>query len=131
MKDKIKRVDRLLGNTRLHNDIPLIFKNITSMMTNKLSWCVIAVGGSCYPFQEYHFLRASLLCDGRAIPLMSQVFRSKNKITRRLKSLFWMRFPRPFLPGLVLLLLLLPVFKVHGSVISNNWGGILLAVSGG
>lgn len=79
VKDKIKRVDRLLGNTRLHNDIPLIFKNITSMMTNKLSWCVIAVDWSGYPFQEYHVLRASLLCDGRAIPLMSQVFPSKKQ----------------------------------------------------
>ena|SRR5699024_11113561 len=54
VKDKIKRVDRLLGNTRLHNDIPLIFKNITSMMTNKLSRCVIAVDWSGYPFQEYY-----------------------------------------------------------------------------
>ncbi|HCR5761337.1 TPA: IS4 family transposase, partial [Shigella flexneri] len=71
VKDKIKRVDCLLGNKRLHNDIPLIFKNITSMMTNKLSWCVIAVDWSGYPFQEYHVLRASLLCDGRSIPLMS------------------------------------------------------------
>lgn len=118
VKDKIKRVDRLLGNTRLHNDIPLIFKNITSMMTNKLSWYVIAVDWSGYPFQEYHVLRASLLCDGRDIPLIIQVFPSKNKITRRLKSLFWMRFPRPFLPGLVLLLLLMPVFVIGtGSVV--------------
>ncbi|SVI00692.1 ISSfl3 ORF [Shigella flexneri] len=78
VKDKIKRVDCLLGNKRLHNDIPLIFKNITSMMTNKLSWCVIAVDWSGYPFQEYHVLRASLLCDGRSIPLMSQVFPSKK-----------------------------------------------------
>lgn len=130
VKDKIKRVDCLLGNKRLHNDIPLIFKNITSMMTNKLSWCVIAVDWSGYPFQEYHVLRASLLCDGRSIPLMSQVFPSK-KITRRWKSLFWMRFPGPFLPGLVLLLLLMLVFKVHGSVISNHRDGILLVVSGG
>ena len=100
-------------------------------MTNKLSWCVIAVDWSGYPFQEYHVLRASLLCDGRAIPLMSQVFPSKNKITRRLKSLFWMRFPEPFLPGLVLLLLLMTVFKVHGSVISNHWGGFYWPYQGG
>lgn len=30
VKNKIKRVDRLLGNASLHRDIPLIFKNITS-----------------------------------------------------------------------------------------------------
>ncbi len=64
-------------------------------------------------------------------PDESGILPSKNIITRRLKSLFRMRFPGPFLPGLVLLLLLMPVFKVHGFVISNHWDGILLAVSGG
>lgn len=49
------------------------------MMTNKLSWCVISVDWSGYLFQEYHVLRASLLCDGRAIPQMSQVFPSKKQ----------------------------------------------------
>ncbi len=93
VKDKIKRVDRLLGNTRLHNDIPLIFKNITSMMTNKLSWCVIAVDWSGYPFQEYHVLRASLLCDGRAIPLTRVVIVTdagfQSAWFRHIKSLGW------------------------------------------
>jgi len=28
VKDKIKRVDRLLGNPLLHNDIPMIFKSL-------------------------------------------------------------------------------------------------------
>lgn len=43
VKNKIKRVDRLLGNESLHHDIPLIFINIISMLTSKLSLCVIAV----------------------------------------------------------------------------------------
>lgn len=41
VKNKIKRVDRLLGNESLHHDIPLIFRNIISMLTSKLSLCVI------------------------------------------------------------------------------------------
>ncbi len=64
-------------------------------------------------------------------PDESGILPSKNIITRRLKSLFRMRFPGPFLPGLVLLLLLMPVFKVHGFVISNHWDGILLPYQGG
>lgn len=73
VKNKIKRVDRLMGNESLHRDIPLIFSSITSMLTRQLSLCVIAVDWSGYPSQEHHILRASLLCDGRSIPLLSQV----------------------------------------------------------
>ncbi|NKI74238.1 IS4 family transposase [Dickeya sp. CFBP 2040] len=79
VKDKIKRVDRLLGNTALHNDIPKIFNQITSMMTKNMPWCVIAVDWSGYPSQAFHVLRASLVCDGRAIPLMSQVVPSEKQ----------------------------------------------------
>ncbi|MFP2240985.1 IS4 family transposase [Pseudescherichia vulneris] len=79
VKDKIKRVDRLLGNSLLHNDIPMIFHHITSMMTKNMPWCVIAVDWRDYPSQEYHVLRASLVCDGRAIPLMSQIVPSEQQ----------------------------------------------------
>ncbi|ACT06861.1 transposase IS4 family protein [Dickeya chrysanthemi Ech1591] len=79
VKDKIKRVDRLLGNTALYNDIPKIFNQITAMMTKNMSWCVIAVDWSGYPSQEFHVLRASLVCDGRAIPLISQIVPSKKQ----------------------------------------------------
>ncbi|EDU7987372.1 hypothetical protein CSU83_004763, partial [Salmonella enterica subsp. diarizonae] len=33
----------------------------------------IAVDWSGYPSQEYHILRASLICDGRSIPLLSRL----------------------------------------------------------
>ena len=79
VKNKIKRVDRLLGNSELHNDIPLIFRNITSLLTRQLSWCVIAVDWSGYPSQAFHVLRASLICDGRSIPLMSQIVSSSQQ----------------------------------------------------
>lgn len=79
VKNKIKRVDRLMGNESLHRDIPLIFRNITSMLTRQLSLCVIAVDWSGYPSQEYHVLRASLLCDGRSIPLLSQLVPSEKQ----------------------------------------------------
>ena len=36
VKNKIKRVDRLLGNESLHRDIPLIFSNIIAMLTVSL-----------------------------------------------------------------------------------------------
>ncbi|MCS2151069.1 IS4 family transposase [Scandinavium goeteborgense] len=88
VKNKIKRVDRVLGNTALHNDIPLIFNNIISLLTRRLSLCVIAVDWSGYPSQEYHVLRASLICDGRAIPLLSQVVPSAKQQNAQVQKAF-------------------------------------------
>jgi len=61
VKNKIKRVDRLLGNESLHHDIPLIFSNIISMLTGRLSLCVIAVDWSGYPSQCARFSRVLIL----------------------------------------------------------------------
>jgi len=46
------------------------------MLTSRLSLCVIAVDWSGYPTQDFHVLRASLVCNGRSIPLLSQVVTS-------------------------------------------------------
>ena len=88
VKNKIKRVDRLLGNASLHRDIPLIFKGIISMLTNRLSLCVIAVDWSGYPSQEYHVLRASLICDGRSIPLLSWIVPSEKQQNAQIQKAF-------------------------------------------
>lgn len=88
VKNKIKRVDRLLGNASLHHDIPMIFKNIISMLTNQLSLCVIAVDWSGYPSQEYHVLRASLVCDGRSIPLLSWIVPSEKQQNSQIQKDF-------------------------------------------
>ena len=88
VKHKIKRVVRLLGNTSLHNDIPLIFNNIISLLTQRLSWCVIAVDWSGYPSQEYHVLRASLICDGRSIPLLSHIVPSAKQPNAQVQKVF-------------------------------------------
>lgn len=88
VKNKIKRIDRLLGNESLHRDIPLIFQNIISMLTSRLSLCVIAVDWSGYPSQEYHVLRASLLCDGRSIPLLSWIVPSEKQQNSQIQKGF-------------------------------------------
>ncbi|MBW5823390.1 IS4 family transposase, partial [Yersinia enterocolitica] len=88
VKNKIKRVDRLLGNESLHRDIPLIFKRIISMLTSQLSLCVIAVDWSGYPSQEHHVLRASLLCDGRSIPLLSWIVPSEKQQNSQIQKDF-------------------------------------------
>ena len=88
VKNKIKRVDRLLGNQLLQSDIPLIFRGIITMLTQKLSLCVIAVDWSGYPSQEYHVLRASLLCDGRSLPLLSWIVPSEKQQNSQIQNTF-------------------------------------------
>lgn len=88
VKNKIKRIDRLLGNESLHRDIPLIFKSIISFLTSQLSLCVIAVDWSGYPSQEYHVLRASLICDGRSIPLFSWIVPSEKQQNAQIQRAF-------------------------------------------
>ncbi len=88
VKNKIKRVDHLPGNESLHCDIPLIFKGIINMLTQKLSLCVIAVDWSGYPSQEYHVLRASLLCDGRSLPLLSWIVPSEKQQNSQIQKAF-------------------------------------------
>ncbi|EBX6689596.1 hypothetical protein DS275_25580 [Salmonella enterica subsp. salamae serovar Sofia] len=88
VKNKIKRVDHLLDNESLHCDIPLIFKGIINMRTQKLSLCVIAVDWSGYPPQEYHVLRASLLCDGRSLPLLSWIVPSEKQQNSQIQKAF-------------------------------------------
>lgn len=88
VKNKIKRADRLLGNESLHRDIPLIFKSIISMLTSQLPLCVIAVDWSGYPSQEHHVLRASLICDGRSIPLLSWIVPSKKQQNAQIQQAF-------------------------------------------
>lgn len=43
------------------------------MLIKWLSLCVIAVDWSSYSTKDFHILRASLICDDRAIPLLSQL----------------------------------------------------------
>ncbi|EAA7632884.1 IS4 family transposase [Salmonella enterica] len=88
VKNKIKRVDRLRGNESLHRNIPLIFRNIIAMLTSQLSLCVIAVDWNGYPSQEHHVLRASLICDGRSIPLLRWIVPSEQQQNAKVQQAF-------------------------------------------
>lgn len=58
------------------------------MLTNRLSLCVIAVDWSGYPSQEYHVLRASLICDGRSLPLLSWIVPSEKQQNAKVQQAF-------------------------------------------
>ncbi|ECC9499167.1 IS4/IS5 family transposase, partial [Salmonella enterica subsp. arizonae] len=71
-----------------HRNIPLIFRNIIAMLTSQLSLCVIAVDWSGYPSQEHHVLRASLICDGRSIPLLRWIVPSEKQQNAKVQQAF-------------------------------------------
>lgn len=73
VKNKIKRVDRALGNIALHQDLPLIQQMLTRTITSLVPFCVIAVDWTGWHDKNWHLLRASLICNGRSLPLMSEV----------------------------------------------------------
>lgn len=73
VKNKIKRVDRALGNPALHRDLPRIQHLLTHTITSLMPFCVIAVDWTGWHDKNWHLLRASLVCNGRSLPLMSEV----------------------------------------------------------
>lgn len=88
VKHKIKRVDRHLSSDLMFSDIPVVYQQLVSRLTRSLSLCVIAVDWSGYPSSELSVLRASLLCDGRAIPLMSKVLTSRYQNNSAVQNAF-------------------------------------------
>jgi len=72
-KHKIKRVDRLLGNASVHDDLPAFYREISRALLKGLKRYVIAVDWSGCCRDDYQLLRASLLYDGRSLPLLNMV----------------------------------------------------------
>lgn len=57
-------------------------------LTSQLSLCVIAVDWSGYSSLEHHVLRASLLCDGCSLPLLSWVVPSEKQQNSQIQKNF-------------------------------------------
>lgn len=73
VKHKIKRVDRFLGNRHVYHDLPLIYREMLQPLLSNLERLIIAVDWSGCCTSDYHVLRASLLYEGRSIPLYNKV----------------------------------------------------------
>ncbi len=86
--------------SHFRSDIPMIFKGIISMLTSKLSLCVIAIDWSGYPSQKYHVLKASLICDGRSIPLLSHIVPSSKQNNSEIQKKFLDALAEAIKPGM-------------------------------
>ena len=83
VKHKIKRVDRLLGNTKLHVDLINIYQAIAQSIYTSLPYLVIAVDWSGCCRSDYHLLRASLVVDGRSLPIYNMIVETKDLETKQ------------------------------------------------
>lgn len=88
VKHKIKCVEHHLNSELMFNDIPAVYQQLISRLTHSLSVCVIAVDWSRYPSSKLSVLHASLLCYGRAIPLMSKVISSRYQNNSSVQNAF-------------------------------------------
>lgn len=79
VKHKIKRVDRFLGNKKLHNESTAISAALARRITACLPRCVIAIDWSGCCSQDFHVLRASLVYNGRGLPLLNRVVSSERQ----------------------------------------------------
>lgn len=127
VKNKIKRVDRLLGNRHLQNEVSTIFQRITQKITRGMSRVVILIDWSAYHASRFQLLRASLACDGRSLPLMSCVVPSSQTANADVHERFLESLAECFSPGLMSLLLQMPVFRGDGSNRSAPVAGPIFA----
>ena len=83
VKHKIKRVDRFLGNPHVYHELPLLYKEMLQPLLSGLKTLVVAVDWSGCCTSEYHVLRASLLYQGRSIPIYNKVVpEALHEVTR-------------------------------------------------
>ena len=88
VKHKIKRVDRFLKNTHLHNERIAIYHALAHPIISSLPTLAIAVDWSGACGHEYHLLRASLLVDGRSIVIYNMVVEQQHLDTQATNNLF-------------------------------------------
>lgn len=74
VKNKIKRVDRLLGNHHLHNELIDCYKALAHLLIGNKLHPIIAVDWATVDERnKFHVLKASLAYQGRAITIYDQV----------------------------------------------------------
>lgn len=79
VKHKIKSVDRLLGNEKLHREIPAVYHKFFEAVVSCFQQLFIIVDWSGCCGDEWHMLRASVVHDGRSITIYNEIH-PQNKL---------------------------------------------------
>jgi hypothetical protein len=78
-KHNIKRIDRLLSNTHLHQERSAVYQFLCHELLNGHAQPLIVVDWSDLTSErDYHFLRASIPVGGRALTIYEEVHPQKN-----------------------------------------------------
>ena len=88
-KVSIKRADRLLSNTNLQRELPLIYAAMTRSIVSSKSQPLILVNWSNADTAKRHFiLRASMATDGRTLTLLQKVAAAEDYTCQHLHRAF-------------------------------------------
>ncbi|AWB65791.1 hypothetical protein C2869_18600 [Saccharobesus litoralis] len=88
VKNKIKRVDRFLKSKTLSDDELLVYKQLFVSLFGSLPSVVIGVDWSGCCSADFWLLRASLLVDGRSIPVYNKVVKKEDLETNESHDAF-------------------------------------------
>lgn len=88
-RHNIKRIDRLLGNTALHEEMPLIYQALAQQYLSKAAMPLILIDWSdLTPDRHWQLLRASIALAGRSITLYEQVHPLSHSNTPEVHAAF-------------------------------------------
>ena len=94
VKHNIKKVDRLLGNKKL--EVGEIYSKLACILLSKMKEVTILVDWCIYTHKKYHVLQASIMAEGRSIPLYRDAYdihsakfhqtKAENRFLKNLKQ---------------------------------------------
>lgn len=93
-RSAIKRIDRLLGNSKLHAERMEIYKVCINQILGDKKSPAIIVDWSQIPNTSYYVLRAAFVVQGRALTLYEEVHRESHLGNTRVQSEFLFNFSK-------------------------------------
>ena len=90
----IRRSDRFLGNTSLHNEREELYETVAKAVIGCRQKPLIIVDWSEIPNATHHVLRAALVADGRAITIYEEVHPEKKLSNPKLEKSFLRKLKR-------------------------------------
>lgn len=81
VKNKIKSIDYLLGNSHIHAENFSIQKSIAQIIIGEVKFLRIIIDWSSCPDDTQHLLKASLVCKGRSMTLYEKIYPKQKQGT--------------------------------------------------
>lgn len=100
VKHSIKRMDRLLGNSTLHAELPKMYEAMVRQCLEGMSTPLIVIDWSdLTPNRKWQLLRASVAVDGRSVTLYEQVHPQSRATSPHVHKAFLIQLAAMLPPG--------------------------------